>query len=57
LRRHQRQDAAVGRRHAEREPPFTHVETLNGASVIKIVTGCPQCFNTQANEYPDFGGR
>ncbi len=22
----------------------------------KIVTGCPHCFNTLKNEYPDFGG-
>jgi Fe-S oxidoreductase len=34
-----------------------NVATLNGAGVTKIVTGCPHCFNTLANEYPDFGGR
>jgi Fe-S oxidoreductase len=34
-----------------------NVSTLNGAGVTKIVTGCPHCFNTLANEYPDFGGR
>ncbi|HYX87055.1 MAG TPA: (Fe-S)-binding protein [Gaiellales bacterium] len=34
-----------------------NVETLNGAGVSKIVTSCPHCFNTLANEYPDFGGR
>ena len=34
-----------------------NVETLNEAGVTKIVTGCPHCFNTLANEYPDFGGR
>jgi Fe-S oxidoreductase len=33
-----------------------NVETLNEAGVTKIVTGCPHCFNTLANEYPDFGG-
>jgi Fe-S oxidoreductase len=33
-----------------------NVETLNEAGVRKIVTGCPHCFNTLANEYPDFGG-
>jgi Fe-S oxidoreductase len=33
-----------------------NVETLNGAGVTKVVTGCPHCFNTLANEYPDFGG-
>jgi Fe-S oxidoreductase len=34
-----------------------NVETLNESGVTKIVTGCPHCFNTLANEYPDFGGR
>jgi Fe-S oxidoreductase len=34
-----------------------NVSTLNEAGVTKIVTGCPHCFNTLANEYPDFGGR
>ena len=33
-----------------------NVETLNDAGITKIVTGCPHCFNTIANEYPDFGG-
>src|ERR1019366_2587631 len=34
-----------------------NVETLNQAGVTKIVANCPHCFNTLANEYPDFGGR
>ena len=34
-----------------------NVETLNEAGVTKVVTGCPHCFNTLANEYPDFGGK
>ena len=25
--------------------------------MTKIVASCPHCFNTLANEYPDFGGR
>jgi Fe-S oxidoreductase len=33
-----------------------NVETLNEAKVTKIVASCPHCFNTLANEYPDFGG-
>jgi Fe-S oxidoreductase len=33
-----------------------NVETLNESGITKIVTGCPHCFNTIANEYPDFGG-
>ena len=32
------------------------VETFNGAQVKKIITHCPHCFNTFANEYPDLGG-
>jgi Fe-S oxidoreductase len=33
-----------------------NIETMNGYGVKKIVTNCPHCFNTLANEYPDFGG-
>lgn len=33
-----------------------NIETLNRYSVKKIVTGCPHCFNTLKNEYPQFGG-
>jgi Fe-S oxidoreductase len=38
-----------------------NVATLNGyreqGGARTIVTTCPHCFNTLANEYPDFGGR
>jgi len=33
-----------------------NVATLSEAGVTKIVTNCPHCFNTLANEYPDYGG-
>jgi Fe-S oxidoreductase len=33
-----------------------NVETLNGIGVRKIITQCPHCFNTLANEYPQLGG-
>ena len=33
-----------------------NVETMKGYGVSRIVTNCPHCFNTLANEYPDFGG-
>jgi len=33
-----------------------NVETLHRYKVRKIVTHCPHCFNTLANEYPQFGG-
>ncbi|HHH26857.1 MAG TPA: (Fe-S)-binding protein, partial [Polyangiaceae bacterium] len=38
-----------------------NVATLNGyqeqGGITQIVTACPHCFNTLANEYPDFGGK
>ncbi|HJU47710.1 MAG TPA: (Fe-S)-binding protein, partial [Gaiellaceae bacterium] len=34
-----------------------NVATLGEAGVTRIVASCPHCFNTLANEYPDFGGR
>ena len=34
-----------------------NVAVLNEAEVTKIIANCPHCFNTLANEYPDFGGR
>lgn len=33
------------------------IETFNEMGVKKIITGCPHCFNTFSNEYPDFGGK
>ncbi|MCO6472804.1 MAG: (Fe-S)-binding protein [Melioribacteraceae bacterium] len=33
-----------------------NIETLNGYKVKKIVTGCPHCYNSIKNEYPQFGG-
>ena len=33
-----------------------NVETLNGMGTRKVVTQCPHCFNTLANEYPQLGG-
>jgi len=37
----------------------SNVEALNesGAADKKVVTACPHCFNTLANEYPAFGGK
>jgi Fe-S oxidoreductase/nitrate reductase gamma subunit len=34
-----------------------NVEMLNGMGVQKIITQCPHCFNTLANEYPQLGGK
>jgi Fe-S oxidoreductase/nitrate reductase gamma subunit len=33
------------------------IEIFREAKVHKIITQCPHCFNTFANEYPDFGGK
>jgi Fe-S oxidoreductase/nitrate reductase gamma subunit len=33
-----------------------NIETLDGMGVRKIITQCPHCFNTLANEYPQLGG-
>ncbi len=32
-----------------------NVDTMKRYQVKKVVTGCPHCFNTLKNEYPDFG--
>ena len=32
-----------------------NIELLKGYNIKKIVTGCPHCFNTLKNEYPDLG--
>jgi len=33
-----------------------NIELLNNYGIKKIVTGCPHCYNTLKNEYPQFGG-
>ena len=33
-----------------------NIETLEGMGVRKIITQCPHCFTTLANEYPQLGG-
>jgi Fe-S oxidoreductase/nitrate reductase gamma subunit len=33
-----------------------NIATLNEAGVTRIIAQCPHCFNTLANEYPQFGG-
>lgn len=34
-----------------------NITVMNGYGVKKIVTGCPHCFNTLKNEYPELGGK
>ncbi|MBU2020427.1 MAG: (Fe-S)-binding protein [Bacteroidetes bacterium] len=33
-----------------------NIQVLEGYEVKRIVTGCPHCFNTLKNEYPELGG-
>ncbi len=33
-----------------------NIQLLNEMKFKRIVTGCPHCFNTIKNEYPQFGG-
>ena len=33
-----------------------NIQVLNGYEIKRIVTGCPHCFNTLKNEYPELGG-
>ncbi|HMH20820.1 MAG TPA: (Fe-S)-binding protein [Puia sp.] len=35
---------------------YQNIQLLNNYGVKKIVTTCPHCFNTLANEYPELGG-
>jgi len=47
----------IGNEYVFQELAQRNVATLTGAGVRKIIASCPHCFNTLANEYPDFGGR
>ena len=46
----------IGNEYLFQERARQNIEILNGHGVRKIVTSCPHCFNTLANEYPDLGG-
>ena len=34
-----------------------NIQVMEAYEVTKIVTGCPHCFNTLKNEYPELGGK
>lgn len=36
---------------------YRNIQVLNQYGVTRIVTACPHCFNTLANEYRDLGGQ
>jgi Fe-S oxidoreductase len=46
----------IGNEYVFQEFAQRNVEVLREAGITKIVANCPHCFNTLANEYPDFGG-
>jgi Fe-S oxidoreductase len=47
----------IGNEYLFQELARQNVETLASVGATTIVVNCPHCFNTLANEYPDFGGR
>jgi Fe-S oxidoreductase len=46
----------IGNEYLFQERAKQNIEVLAGHRVRRIITSCPHCFNTLANEYPDFGG-
>jgi Fe-S oxidoreductase len=46
----------IGNEYLFQERARQNIEVLAGYRVRRIVTSCPHCFNTFANEYPDLGG-
>ena len=46
----------MGNEYLYQEMAKANIETLKAKGTRKIVASCPHCFNTIANEYPDFGG-
>lgn len=46
----------LGHEYLFQEMAKMNIETLDGFGVKRIVTACPHCFNTLANEYPQLGG-
>ncbi len=47
----------IGNEYLFQERAKQNIEVLAGHRVRRIITSCPHCFNTIANEYPDLGGR
>jgi len=47
----------LGNEYLYQEQAKSLIELLNARGVTKIITNCPHCFNTIANEYPAFEGR
>ena len=47
----------MGAEHVYQMLAQQNIEQLEPHSAKTVVTACPHCFNTIANEYPQFGGR
>lgn len=46
----------IGNEYLFQERARENVAMLNRNRVRRLIASCPHCFNTIANEYPDFGG-
>jgi Fe-S oxidoreductase len=46
----------IGNEYLFQELAQQNVAVLDEAGVTRVIANCPHCFNTLANEYPDFGG-
>ena len=47
----------LGNEYLFQEQAKSLIEVLHAKGVQRIITNCPHCFNTMANEYPDFDGK
>ncbi|MFQ5517439.1 MAG: (Fe-S)-binding protein, partial [Acidimicrobiia bacterium] len=46
----------AGNEYVFQQLALQNIATLNELGVRKVITQCPHCFNTLANEYPQLGG-
>ncbi|MBU1227734.1 MAG: (Fe-S)-binding protein, partial [Actinobacteria bacterium] len=46
----------AGNEYVFQQLALQNIQTLADLGVTKVITQCPHCFNTLANEYPQFGG-
>lgn len=46
----------LGNEYLYQEQANSLIEVFKAKGVKRIITNCPHCFNTMANEYPDFEG-
>lgn len=46
----------MGHEYLFQEQAAHNIEQMNAASIKKVITTCPHCMNTIANEYPQLGG-